>query len=686
MQPYTDVLFSTAGPVRNVNVTVNNYPSGTAATIYSDNGVTVTTNPLLTGNDGRFLFYAADGFYTITVSGAGIQTATIGPILLQDYATTTPIASKLSASSGSALVGTIAAGSGAVARMVQAKLRDVVNVLDYAANGVSGAAVDSTGALDSYLGFQAAGSTATTVEVHVPAGTYKLSANPVPTGTVTWVFHGSVSFTGAGVLPGVVIAYGAATGDLSIRNNVSVANAAGYALQKSGICAGTEAGWTSNPATSNWVTHYPYIISNATRSGNAPTGIWASNPITEVAAANDVTAWAAEFNINNNASSVLDPNANLKKVGADSVSGGPNNATAAFRASGGHSDSTGIWNVGYYAERCAAVGFWARTPGGDTGNQFTTGAFWDNSNSAVSLIVNGGTHTYGADFNGGTFTGAAIRLPNNIVITSRNAAGNADVQALFVGNDNTVVLNGGGSVATKIGATVQPLSDNAQTMGANGTRWSAVWAANGTIQTSDPRLKTDIQDLPAALPIVWSITPKTYRWKVGGMEMVEVEEEQLLPVYEDISEEVTRTKLVDGKAIAYTEVVVNKRLIMDHHPVVDDQGKPVTIKQLVTNPTPEDGRGKYVEADVQLIHTEPRKALQKVTVKKPVEREGRRTHWGFLAPDVKSAMDKLNIDFGGYVKGEDGTENLRPDQLIPVLWKAVQELSAEFEAYKAAHP
>ncbi len=34
------------------------------------------------------------------------------------------------------------------------------------------------------------------------------------------------------------------------------------------------------------------------------------------------------------------------------------------------------------------------------------------------------------------------------------------------------------------------------------------------------------------------------------------------------------------------------------------------------------------------------------------------------------------MNYGVYVKGEDGTEHLRPDQLVPVLWKAVQELSA----------
>lgn len=89
MQPYPDVLFSSSGPVPNVSVTVKTYPAGAVATIYSDNGSTVRVNPVVTGNDGRFLFYAADGYYTLTVSATNILPVTIGPILLQDYASKT---------------------------------------------------------------------------------------------------------------------------------------------------------------------------------------------------------------------------------------------------------------------------------------------------------------------------------------------------------------------------------------------------------------------------------------------------------------------------------------------------------------------------------------------------------------------------------------------------------------------
>lgn len=60
-------------------------------------------------------------------------------------------------------------------------------------------------------------------------------------------------------------------------------------------------------------------------------------------------------------------------------------------------------------------------------------------------------------------------------------------------------------------------------------------------------------------------------------------------------------------------------------------------------------------------------------------RPGRRTHWGFSAPEVKAVFDRINMDFGGYLQSDDGLHHLRPDQLIPVLWKADQELQQQVD-------
>lgn len=116
----------------------------------------------------------------------------------------------------------------------------------------------------------------------------------------------------------------------------------------------------------------------------------------------------------------------------------------------------------------------------------------------------------------------AIRLPNNAFIYARNAANSSDYQLFGLDSGNLLQIGAGVSNGVRIGgysgpvfmgyATLYfrnvsdsadiealgptsandvytarnfvPKTDNAWTCGANGLRWVAVWAVNGTIQTS----------------------------------------------------------------------------------------------------------------------------------------------------------------------------------------------------------
>lgn len=75
---------TTGLPIQGASVQVNTYPGGTAATIYSDNGVTIATNPLTTDANGSYSYYAADGHYQEVISGSNITTTTISDVLLVD--------------------------------------------------------------------------------------------------------------------------------------------------------------------------------------------------------------------------------------------------------------------------------------------------------------------------------------------------------------------------------------------------------------------------------------------------------------------------------------------------------------------------------------------------------------------------------------------------------------------------
>ncbi|MFT3935865.1 MAG: tail fiber domain-containing protein [Chitinophagaceae bacterium] len=58
-----------------------------------------------------------------------------------------------------------------------------------------------------------------------------------------------------------------------------------------------------------------------------------------------------------------------------------------------------------------------------------------------------------------------------------------------------------------------PGQDNTYTDGTSANRWSAIYATNGTIQTSDIRLKKNIEPLYYGLKEVLKLQPVTYDWK-----------------------------------------------------------------------------------------------------------------------------------------------------------------------------
>lgn len=85
----------------------------------------------------------------------------------------------------------VQAGTGAVTKTAQEKARETVSVLDFYANGVSGVAVDPTGAVDSTLGIQAAATHVGYGGVIVfPKGTYLVSSTITLRGATKLIGYG----------------------------------------------------------------------------------------------------------------------------------------------------------------------------------------------------------------------------------------------------------------------------------------------------------------------------------------------------------------------------------------------------------------------------------------------------------------------------------------------------------------
>lgn len=87
------------------------------------------------------------------------------------------------------------------------------------------------------------------------------------------------------------------------------------------------------------------------------------------------------------------------------------------------------------------------------------------------------------------------------------------VQGSILGIGTTETLQDGGSNVLSTNANFLPMVDNSKALGASGFRWSAVWAALGTIQTSDARDKTNIRDLNYGLNEIMKLRSVRFNWK-----------------------------------------------------------------------------------------------------------------------------------------------------------------------------
>ena len=66
-----------------------------------------------------------------------------------------------------------------------------------------------------------------------------------------------------------------------------------------------------------------------------------------------------------------------------------------------------------------------------------------------------------------------------------------------------------------VGFSLLPTIDDAISLGSAGARWSAIWSATGTIQTSDLRRKTDVAPTDLGLDFILALEPVRYRLASG---------------------------------------------------------------------------------------------------------------------------------------------------------------------------
>jgi|WetSurMetagenome_2_1015567.scaffolds.fasta_scaffold28524_1 trimeric autotransporter adhesin len=139
---------------------------------------------------------------------------------------------------------------------------------------------------------------------------------------------------------------------------------------------------------------------------------------------------------------------------------------------------------------------------------------------------------------------------------ANSGGGAGDVRLNAHGGTDRLILGGGGKdILLVTNANVMPWSDNYSTLGASTNRWSVIYAVNGTIQTSDARMKENINVLKYGLETILNLSPVTYTWKdeTGGREHIGLIAQEVRNVISEVVDEGTDPAKTLG--INYSELI-----------------------------------------------------------------------------------------------------------------------------------
>ena len=133
--------------------------------------------------------------------------------------------------------------------------------------------------------------------------------------------------------------------------------------------------------------------------------------------------------------------------------------------------------------------------------------FKTNGSERMRILQNGNGVQIAANSSGDVrlqFNGNGTRLHNT------TAGGHID---LYTNNAvrNRFLYNGQGTEFSNQNRVI-PTTDNAVDLGASGARWDDVYATNGTIQTSDSRLKREVETSVLGIDFVKALRPVSYKW------------------------------------------------------------------------------------------------------------------------------------------------------------------------------
>ncbi|MBN8680210.1 MAG: tail fiber domain-containing protein [Chitinophagales bacterium] len=149
----------------------------------------------------------------------------------------------------------------------------------------------------------------------------------------------------------------------------------------------------------------------------------------------------------------------------------------------------------------------------------------------------------------------------------------------------------GGSFQIATNSNIRPSVDNLRSLGSSTYRWKDVWAVDGTINTSDRRLKKDIQPINYGLSDLMKLNPVSFLWNQEGMDRerrLGFIAQELQPVLKEVvrteelvSDAVTKQdswRPTTRLGVAYTEIIpVTVKAIQEQQQIITDQAKEIEV-------------------------------------------------------------------------------------------------------------
>jgi hypothetical protein len=121
------------------------------------------------------------------------------------------------------------------------------------------------------------------------------------------------------------------------------------------------------------------------------------------------------------------------------------------------------------------------------------------------------------NYGGGNHIGRITQYGNNVAGAGGGFSFGSNLYGLVFGNvaatSGTLTTIANAYVDGTTGQTFAPWTNNAASCGNSTYKWTAVWAVNGTIQTSDERDKQNIKPINYGINSVMNLKPVSFEWK-----------------------------------------------------------------------------------------------------------------------------------------------------------------------------